>query len=101
MYKFRSLEPSDLATKKWRVNFTNSETGKIKTVNFGAKGYRDYTTIDDREEAQKARAAYRSRHAGDNLTDPISPGALSWWILWGDYDNTSQNLTAYRRHFKI
>jgi hypothetical protein len=101
MYKFRSLEPSDLKTKKWRINFTNSETGKIKTVNFGAKGYRDFTIIKDRTEALKARNAYRARHAGDNLKDPLSPGAISWWILWGDHDNTSQNLTAYRRHFNL
>ncbi len=96
-----SLEPSDLATKKWRANFHDKETGKSKTVNFGAKGYRDYTTIDDRAEAGRVREAYRARHAGDNLSDPYSPGALSWWILWGDYDNVSKNLGAYRRHFKI
>lgn len=101
MYRFRSLEPSDLATKKWRVNFTNSENGKIKTVNFGAKGYRDYTTIEDKEEALKARAAYRNRHAKDNLSDPMSPGALSYYILWGDTSNVNQNLSAYRRRFKI
>jgi hypothetical protein len=101
MYTFRSLERSEIPTKKWRVNFTNSKTGKIKTVNFGATGYRDYTTIDNKEEAIKARTAYRNRHAKDNLSDPTSPGALSYYILWGDYDNTNQNLSAYRRRFGI
>jgi hypothetical protein len=101
MYRFMSLERSDLPTKKWRANFFDKENNKRKTVNFGARNFRDFTTIDDRVEANKARDAYRARHAGDNLTDPLSPGALSWWILWGDYNNVSKNLGAYRRHFKI
>jgi hypothetical protein len=101
MFKFRSLEPSNLKTKKWRINFTNSETGKTKTVNFGAKGYRDFTLIDDRAEALKTREAYRARHAGDNLTDPLSPGALSWYLLWGDSQNLKTNLRAYMERFRL
>lgn len=101
MWVFRSLEPSDLITKKWRANFSNTETGKTKTVNFGARGYRDYTLIDNKAEANAARENYRSRHAGDNLSDPLSPGALSWWILWGPYRNVTQNLREYRKHFGI
>lgn len=101
MWKFRSLEPSDLLTKKWRANFSDPETGKTRTVNFGGKGYRDYTTIESDAEAEEARRAYRSRHRGDNLNDPLSPGALSWWILWGDYRNIPKNLNDYRKHFGI
>ncbi len=101
MWKFRSLEPSDLMTKKWRANFSNTETGKTRTVNFGARGYRDYTTIDSAAEAEDARRAYRSRHRGDYLTNAFSPGALSWWILWGGYRSVDKNLTAYRKHFGL
>lgn len=101
MWTFRSIELSNLKTKKWRINFTNSETGKIKTVNFGAKGYRDFTLIEDRAEALKTRDAYRTRHQHDNLTDPFSPGALSWWILWGDSQNMKTNLRAYLKRFDL
>ena len=36
----------------------------------------------DKEERDKVKAAYRKRHAGDNLTNPFSPGALSYYLLW-------------------
>lgn len=101
MLKFKSLEPSNLITKKWIANFSDTITGKTKTVNFGAKGYRDYTIIEDKAEAFKARAAYRNRHSGDNLDDPYSPGALSWYLLWGDSQNIKTNLTSYRKRFGI
>lgn len=101
MWRLMSLEPSDLKTKKWRANFYDKENDKRKTVNFGARGYRDYTTIDDRAEAEKARKSYVARHSKDNLSDPLSPGALSMYILWGDHSNVSSNLSDYRRRFKI
>jgi hypothetical protein len=101
MYEFKSLEPSKISTKKWTANFFDPKTLRSKKVHFGGRGYRDYTTIGERDEALKARAAYRSRHKNDKINDPYSPGALSWWILWGDYDNTAQNLSAYRRKFSV
>lgn len=96
-----SIEPSKLSTKKWTANFFDKETMRRKTVNFGGRGFRDYTTISEADEAKKARAAYRSRHRNDKINDPLSPGALSWWLLWGDYDNMNQNLSAFKRRFGV
>lgn len=62
-----------------------------KVVHFGGAGYRDFTLasdpksvhyIKDRKERNKIKQAYQSRHAGDRLTDPESPGSLSYYVLW-------------------
>ena len=99
MWKFVSITPSVSKTKKWVATFANGSLRK--KVSFGAAGYRDFTIIPDREEALAARTAYRARHAGDNLTIPTSPGALSWYILWGDSQNMKTNLRAYVERFRL
>jgi hypothetical protein len=97
MWSLVSITPATSTKKKWVATFANGSLRK--KVSFGAAGYRDFTIIPDREEALAARAAYRTRHAGDNLTNPTSPGALSWWILWGDSQDMKANVRAYLRHF--
>ncbi len=85
--------PSDKPGKKYTAKFLHN--GKVKLIHFGAKGYEDYTTHKDK----KRRDQYRARHAKDNLTNPMSPGALSWFILWGDSTDINRNISAYRRRF--
>ena len=99
MWKFVSLVPATAKGKKWKATFADGS--KRKSVSFGAAGMRDFTLIDDRAEALKTREAYRARHAGDNLTDPLSPGALSWYLLWGDSQNLKTNLRAYMERFRL
>ncbi len=70
---------------------------KIKKVDFGQKGYDDYTTHKD----VKRREAYLNRHQRDNLNDPLSPGALSWFILWGPNTDINTNIEFFRRRFRI
>ena len=101
MYILKSIEPSKLLTKKYTANFFDPKTLKSKKVQFGAKGYRDFTTISDSAEAKKARDAYRSRHKKDKLSDPYSPGALSWYILWGNHTNITDNISDYKKHFGV
>lgn len=90
------IQKSNLATKKFKAIFD----GK-KTVHFGATGYRDRTLIHDKQEALKARANYRKRHVHDRLNDYMSPGALSWYILWGNSQNMQENIRAYKRKFNL
>jgi len=85
--------PSDKPGKKYTAKFVLND--KVKLIHFGAKGYEDYTTHKDK----KRRDQYRARHAKDNLTNPMSPGALSWFILWGDSTDINRNISAYRRRF--
>ena len=60
-------------TKKWRA------TGPGFTVNFGAKGYEDYTMHHDPERKRR----YIIRHQRhENWSDPRTAGFWSRWLLW-------------------
>lgn len=83
------------SAKKWDAVF--DVDGRVRTVAFGAAGYEDYT--QHRDKARRAR--YRVRHARDNLTDPTSPGALSFYVLWGESTSMERNVAAFRRRFRI
>ena len=59
---------------------------------FGAKGYRDFTLINDpkskyylptKEERDKVKRSYKARHKNDKgLGNPHSPAELSMMLLW-------------------
>jgi len=78
--KLLSVTPSHLPEKKLDAKFL-SDSGRTKTVSFGARGMDDYTKTHDKEQ----RARYVHRHAArENFNKLDSPGALSRWILWGE-----------------
>jgi len=104
MWKLKTIEPSNKPTKKWNAIFYDSETEKYKIVSFGAAGYRDYTLeyAIDKDEAVKARYNYWRRHLKDLETgNPISPGYLSLFILWGKYPSVEKNMKWYKRMFSL
>lgn len=69
---------------------------KFKSVYFGAKGYSDMTQHGDPERMRR----YLRRHkARENWDDPMSPGALSRWILWSA-PTLKEGLKNYYAHFK-
>ena len=95
--KLLSVGPSTKADKKLMAKF-ETDTGRTKTVHFGAKGMDDYTKTHDKEQ----RARYRTRHAKDLTTrDPTKAGFLSYYILWGDSTNLQQNISSYKRRFQL
>ena len=73
------LESLDLSpTKKYKAVF-RLDSGRTKTIHFGAKGYEDYTMHHDKERKRR----YLQRHAArEDFTNPLTAGALSRWILW-------------------
>jgi hypothetical protein len=78
MVHLESVKPSDSAKKKLVAIF-RLNNGKTRKVQFGAKGYSDYTKHKDKTRRQR----YIDRHAArENFNDPMTPGALSRWILW-------------------
>tara|TARA_R110000822_G_scaffold53029_3_gene136879 strand:+ start:1575 stop:1925 length:351 start_codon:yes stop_codon:yes gene_type:complete len=94
-YKFVNMIKSNNAKKKYTANFRNLNTGKNKKVNFGAVGYRDYTLVnninseyylDSKEERDKVRRNYRTRHNKDLTTENnkkgLGAGSLSYYVLW-------------------
>lgn len=92
------IVPSHLKNKKFEASFWLWENGlkRKKTVQFGAKGYEDYTTHHDEERKRR----YQIRHRNDNLTDPTSPGALSWYILWNK-KSLKDSIKDYRNKFNV
>lgn len=83
---FKGLTKSHKKDKKLDATFIVD--GRERVVPFGAKGYVDFTRLPRRTPAQMriaelTRLAYLDRHQKrENWNDPLTPGALSRWILW-------------------
>ena len=72
--------------------------GRKKTVHFGAKGMDDYTITKDKEQRER----YRTRHANnENWNNPMTAGALSRWVLWGDSTSRATNISNYKKKFNL
>lgn len=95
MLKFLELRKSTAKDKKFTAIFMRN--GRLKRVNFGASGYFDYTSHHDKARRER----YRQRHIRDNLSNPLSPGALSWYILWGNSTSLRKNLSDYIKKFSL
>jgi hypothetical protein len=96
-FKLISIKPSSKSGKKLMATFKNKKTGRDSTTHFGASGYDDYTIKKDKEQ----RSRYRKRHSGDNLSNPRSAGALSYYILWGNSTSKRENIASYKRRFGL
>jgi len=84
-----SVERAGDGKHKWVATFSDG----TKT-SFGDVRYEDYTQHGDK----KRRASYRSRHKKDLETgDPRRAGYLSYYILWGDSADFTENVAAYNR----
>ena len=71
------LQKSPKTAKKYRVTFLNNG----KHVDFGQKGYEDYTMHKDRARMLR----YLQRHRSKEQWGPsgkYSPGYWSRWVLW-------------------
>ena len=80
-YEFIKLVKLSGEKKKYKAVLKNKETGREKSVKFGATGYDDYTTHKDEER----KNSYISRHkARENWTKSGVDTAGFWsrWLLW-------------------
>lgn len=93
MVKFVAIHPSHKTEKKYDAVF-ETLGGRIRIVPFGAKGYTDFTISKDVEKQK----AYHARHKNDKLDDPMSPGALSWYILWSA-PTIREGILNYKKRF--
>lgn len=72
--------------------------GKQKTVKFGTSSNYALNPV----KTKKDRNAYIARHAvSENWNDPLSRGALSRYILWGESRSVVENTRAYRKRFNL
>jgi hypothetical protein len=67
--------------------------GRQRTVRFGtASNY-----VSNPRKTARDRAAYIARHrVNENHGDPLTPGALSRWLLWGESRGLARNTAASR-----
>jgi hypothetical protein len=96
MPKLQSITKSTNPKKKLMAVFLQG-SGRKKTIHFGAAGYDDYTLTGD--EAQRAR--YRARHDKEDWTNPMTAGALSRFILWGDSTSRESNIANFKKRFNL
>ena len=96
-YKLISITTSNKSGKKMMAKFKNKKTGRESTTHFGASGYSDWTA----GATPQQRTNYRKRHSGDNLSNPRSPGALSYNVLWGNSTSKRANISSYKSKFNL
>lgn len=73
-----SLHKSQNKTKKYVIKFYDNNGKYIKSTNFGATGYSDYTIHKDDDRKNR----YIARHSNEDWSDPTKAGTLSRFILW-------------------
>ena len=93
MIKLKILKSAN-PKKKYKAIFTKPD-GKTKTIHFGASGYDDYTTHNDKDR----RDRYMKRHKKDLIGDSMRAGYLSYYILWGNSTSLQTNIRAFKKQF--
>ncbi len=91
--EFVKIIKSPKYDKKYRAVFIVN--GREKKVDFGSSGYSDFTKHKDPERKKR----YINRHVSrENWDDPITPGALSRYILWNK-PTFKASLQDYKKKF--
>ena len=96
MTELINIKKSDAKGKKYTATFKDIN-GTKKTIHFGAVGYDDYTIGATKEQ----RDNYRARHSKDPINKPMTAGALSYYVLWGDSKNINTNIKKYKKRFNV
>jgi hypothetical protein len=91
------IKLSDLPTKKYAVTYRNPSTGKDNTINFGARGYTDFTQPGTSENKKRL---YLIRHRNDPDDDITTAGTWAKWLLW-NHRNIDDSLKDIEKHFGI
>ena len=92
------IEKGTAKNKKLKAIFYDDKGKKIKTTQFGDNRYSDYTIHKDKER----RNRYRTRHKKDLQNgNYMSPGFLSYYLLWGDSTSLKTNINNYKKKFKL
>jgi len=97
------LSKSSRKDKKYMIKHDN------KTVHFGQQGARDFTLINKKssnfylpkkEEREKVKSNYKSRHSKDPFNKVYTPASLSMYLLWNK-PTLSASIKDYERRFGI
>ena len=97
------LSKSNKKDKKYMLKHDN------KTIHFGANGMRDFTLINkpsssfyisNKEDREKVKKNYRSRHQKDPINKKFSPASLSWYLLWNK-TTLGASIKDYEKRFNV
>jgi hypothetical protein len=91
-----SLNKSRNKTKKYVMKFYDNNGNYIKSTNFGANGYSDYTIHKD----DNRKINYIARHGREGWTDPTKAGTLSRFILWNK-KTLNDSFKDYLKRFRL
>ncbi len=104
------LERSNMKSKKWMVTIYNKNQMPVH-INFGARGYQDFTTLRGTPaENEQRRQAYIARHGkrviktkyhtrwterAEDWHSPWTAGFWARWLLWEQpsIELAKQNIT--------
>jgi len=98
-YYLHSIEVSDKKGKKYDAKFRSKKSSDPEevVVSFGAKGMSDYTKNKDDER----KKLYLLRHEkNEDWNDPMTPGALSRWILWNK-KTLKASIEDFKKRFNL
>ena len=96
MRGYTQLQKSTAVGKKYKMVFYDMMRKKIKTIQFGAEGYTDFTRGADIQQKMN----YISRHKNnENWNDPQTAGTLSYFLLWNK-TSLSASYKDFRSRFK-
>jgi hypothetical protein len=70
------LTQSPRSNKKWRVVINDNQN--IKTIDFGASGYEDYTI----HKNPKRQQSYIRRHESNENWNADGVNTAGWWSRW-------------------
>jgi hypothetical protein len=83
--------------KEFKAEFL-LKNGKKKNVRFGTKS----NYVLNPSKTQQDRINYLKRHrVNENWSDPLTPGALSRYILWGNSRNIEINIRDFKKLFNL
>ena len=95
--KLKSLRPANDNIHKY-VAVIEQDSGREKTIKFGAYGMSDFTKHKD--EARKQRYLDRHRGMGEDWNDILTKGAWSRWLLWNK-PTISESLQDLKSRFDL
>ena len=101
--KLLRVVPTPGLSKKYAAVF-QLPNGRQRTVRFGTADSRKQLREQSTQARKTARdrATYIARHrVNENHGDPLTPGALSRWLLWGESRSLARNTAAFRRRFRL
>jgi hypothetical protein len=102
MTKLIEIKESSRKGKKYTAVF-ELDTGKKKTVHYGAAGMSDFTIYskEDKIHAEERKKLYLMRHKDhEDWSDPTSAGALSRWTLWNK-PSFEASVADFKKRFSL